>query len=201
MKHRKSVPRRMRPELYARHPIHVTLRLLPGAAGLRRRTIYREIRAVMRHLGAREDSRICHYSIQGNHLHLICEAADRVALSRGIQVFCSMVARRVNRVRGCKGRVFADRYHARALATPTEVRNALCYVLNNWRHHRSDQPWPTDPFSSGALFDGWSDATAEDQPPWLDPDEPIPNTRPRWWLLREGWRRGGGPISTREVPG
>lgn len=81
------------------------------------------------------------------------------------------------------------------------MRNALCYVLNNWRHHRSDQPWPTDPFSSGALFDGWSDAEAEDHPLWLDPDEPIPIARPRWWLLREGWQRGGGRICTREVPG
>jgi len=30
---------------------------------------------------------------------------------------------------------------------------------------------------------------------------PIPIARPRWWLLREGWVRGGGAIGTREVPG
>ena len=199
---RKGVPRRTRPDLHAKHPVHVTLRLLGSAAGLRKTHLYREIRAVMRHLGTREDFRICHYSIQGNHVHLVCEADDRRALSRGVQVFCSMVARRINRARGCSGQVFADRYHARALATPTEVRHALCYVLNNWRHHRYDQKrWHFDPFSSGGLFDGWSNATAEAQPPWLDPDEPIPIARPRWWLLREGWRRGGGAISTREVPG
>ncbi len=201
LKHRKSVPRRTRPAFDARHPIHVTLRLLPGAAGLRKRTLYRVIRAVMRYAGHRDDFRICHYSIQGNHIHLICEADDRGALTRGVQVFCSMAARRINRVRGCKGQVFADRYHARALRTPTEVRNALCYVLNNWRHHRHDQAWQFDPFSSGALFDGWSDAAAEDQPRWLDPDEPTPIARPRCWLLREGWQRGGGRISTRTVPG
>jgi hypothetical protein len=112
-----------------------------------------------------------------------------------------MIARRMNRVRATHGRVFADRYHARVLTTPTEVRNALCYVLNNWRHHRSDQPWPTDPFSSGALFDGWTNADVEEHPLWLDDDEPIPIAPPRWWLLREGWQRGGGKISTREVPG
>jgi len=137
----------------------------------------------------------------GNHLHLICEADERRALSRGVQVFTSMLARRINGARGTKGRVFSDRYHARVLKTPTEVRNALCYVLNNWRHHRSDQPWPTDPFSSGALFDGWIDADAEARPAWLDDGEPIPIARPKRWLLREGWRRGGGAISTREVPG
>ncbi len=201
LKRRTTVSRRPRPELDGRLPVHVTVRLLPGAAGLRKKSLYREIRAVMRHLGMRDDFRICHYSIQGNHLHLICEADDKLALARGVQVFCSMVARRLNRVRGCKGRVFADRYFLHVLKTPTEVRNALCYVLNNWRHHRSDQAWRTDPYSSGALFDGWSDAKAEDQPLWLDPDEPIPIARPKRWLLREGWLRGGGRISTRTVPG
>ncbi len=200
LKQRKSVPRRTRPDFNPRHPVHITLRLLPAAAGLRKRSLYREIRAVMRHVQG-EGFRICHYTIEGNHLHLVCEANGKQALAAGVQVFCSMMARRINRVRGYKGRVFADRYHQRVLSTPAEVRNALCYVLNNWRHHRHDQAWQFDPFSSGALFDGWSDATAEDQPRWLDPDEPIPIALPRWWLLREGWQRGGGRISTRTVPG
>ena len=110
-----------------------------------------------------------------------------------------MVARRINRLRGCRGKVFADRYHARALTTPTEVKHALRYVLNNWRHHKRDQPWPTDPFSSGALFDGWSDCKPEEHPLWLDEDEPIPITRPRCWLLSTGWRLRG-LIGTKEAP-
>ncbi len=182
--------------------MHITLRVLPRVARLRRARLYREIRAVLRHTGHRDDFRICHYSIQGNHLHLVCEASNRHALARGVQVFASMFARRINRLDGCRGKVFADRYHSRALTTPTEVRNALCYVLNNWRHHQYDhRDWHFDPFTSGALFDGWSDANPEEHPLWLDDDEPIPIARPRWWLLREGWLRGGGPIATREVPG
>jgi len=201
LKRRANVPRRTRPALLPRHPTHVTLRLLRSAAGLRRSRLYRQLRAVMRHANARPNVRICHFTIQGDHVHLICEAADRLALARGIQVFASMAARRLNKLRGTRGPVFADRYHARALKTPTEVRHALCYVLNNWRHHNRDHRWPFDPFSSGALFDGWADATAEPRPAWLDPEEPIPIARPRTWLLREGWVRGGGAIATREVPG
>jgi hypothetical protein len=38
-------------------------------------------------------------------------------------------------VLGRKGKVFADRYHMRILKTPTEVKNALRYVLDNrWKH-------------------------------------------------------------------
>ncbi len=183
-----------------RHPSHVTLRLLVGTSGLRKKQIHRLIRTVMRHVQS-EDFRICHYSIQGNHLHLVTEARDKQARAAGLQVFASMVAKRLNRLRGGKGRVFADRYHVRVLRTPTEVRNCLCYVLNNWRHHRYGQPWPFDPFSSGALFDGWSDAEAEEHPLWLEADEPIPIAAPKGWLLSQGWQRGGGRISTRTVPG
>jgi hypothetical protein len=51
------------------------------------------------------------------------------------------VARAVNRALGRRGRVFADRYHARALTTPRAVRHALVYVLMNpeapTRRHRA----------------------------------------------------------------
>jgi hypothetical protein len=39
-------------------------------------------------------------------------------------------------VLGRTGKVFADRYHMRILKTPTEVKNALRYVLDNrWKHN------------------------------------------------------------------
>jgi hypothetical protein len=62
------------------------------------------------------------------------------------------------------GRVIADRYHARLLESPLEVRRALLYVLNNMRRHAAQRGshvlaqlprgW-LDPFSSAAVFDGW----------------------------------------------
>jgi len=45
------------------------------------------------------------------------------------------VARRLNRLRGRCGRAVADRYHARILKTPTEVRHARRYLLTNAQKH------------------------------------------------------------------
>ncbi len=45
----------------------------------------------------------------------------------------------MNQVLGRKGAVFTHRYHATALTTPTQTRNALAYVLNNWRRHNEDK--------------------------------------------------------------
>jgi REP element-mobilizing transposase RayT len=190
-------------------PVHVTLRVRREAAGLRRRRQYQAIRRAMLRTGHRAGFRICHYSIQGNHFHLICEALDRTLLARGVQGFSSLVARRINQLVGRTGKVFDDRYHFRALSTPREVRNALCYVLNNWRRHGEhvDHPrWKLDPFSSADLFDGWTGWHGERhmggtlRPGWLPEDEPIPIARPQFWLLTDGWRRRG-LLRPDETPG
>lgn len=52
-----------------------------------------------------------------------------------------------------------------------------------------------DPYSTAWAFDGWSDL--DELPPW----ERLPSAKPKTWLLRVGWRRGGGEISVRVVPG
>jgi hypothetical protein len=46
--------------------------------------------------------------------------------------------------------VFPDRYHERVLASPRQCRNAICYVLNNFRRHGEDRvgparQWKLDP--------------------------------------------------------
>ncbi len=106
-----------------------------------------------------------------------------------------------------KGSVFPDRYHEEIIATPRQARNALCYVLNNWRKHHEDRRerasgWLVDPFSSGWAFGGWTERG--DSPfAWKTRDtyEPMLIAYPQTWLLREGWRRGGGPVGVYEVPG
>ncbi|HEY1555591.1 MAG TPA: hypothetical protein VGF94_12225, partial [Kofleriaceae bacterium] len=64
--------------------------------------------------------------------------------------------RAVSRARRSRrsGAVFPDRYHARILKSPTSVRNAIRYVVNNWRKHQEHRAallseFPIDPFSSG----------------------------------------------------
>ena len=79
--------------------------------------------------------RIIQFSVQDDHVHLIVEAEDRSVLSRGIQGVAIRVARAVNRVLGRRGAVWGDRYHARALTSPRVVRNAIVYVLMNFKKH------------------------------------------------------------------
>ena len=198
---RPQVAHRPREALDGRTPVHVTLRMRPEIARLRKRDQYRAVREAMLRTGHHAEFRICQYSIQGNHVHLIVEPGSAAALSRGMASFNISCAKRLNRSFGRRGRVFSDRYHARALRTPAEVRRALAYTLNNWRHHGEDKGtgWYTDPFSSAAFFDGWRNDHRPRPPPWLE-DERVPVARAQFWLLREGWRRHGA-IDPREAPG
>lgn len=85
---------------------------------------------------SRGELRVVHYSVQGNHLHMIVETADRGTLARRMQGFGVRLARAVNTMmRRRRGRVLGDRYHARVLATPREVHRAVRYVLQNHAKH------------------------------------------------------------------
>ena len=187
-----SVPHRPRAPLASRHPVHVTLKVLPEAAGLRRGKLIRRLRASFRAGRERAGFRLCHFGVLGNHIHLVCEGADATALARGVQALEIRIARGVNRTLGRSGQVLADRYHARALRTPTEVRNALRYVLQNLAHHRGDGRGFVDGCSSGPWFDGWRGALPTNEP-WMREllVEPPPVTAPHTWLLGTGWRLRG----------
>jgi putative transposase len=193
---RRDVPHRKRAEVNARHPVHVTLRVADEVAELRTRKAYQAIRRALRTCARREDYRVVHISIQDNHVHAIVEANDRRALARGMQGFTISAAKWINRALGRKcGTVFACRYHATAITTPTQARNEIAYVINNWLKHGADGPWRIDPFSSAWQFDGWATAHG-----YAAPREPLPVVEARSWLLREGWRRGGPLIALDEVP-
>jgi REP element-mobilizing transposase RayT len=196
---RRRDPRhRTRPEVIARHPVHVVLRVTNEVGTLRKLRAYRAIRGALGTCLARADYRVIHISIQSNHLHLLVEADDKRALARGMQGFAISAAKRLNRaLRRRRGDVFAYRYHATALTNPTQARNAIAYVLNNWRRHRNDAraPWRVDPYSSADAFRGW--ATPHGYAPRR---EPLPVAAPTAWLLTDGYARGA-PIHTDEVPG
>jgi REP element-mobilizing transposase RayT len=130
--------------------------------------------------------RLVHYSLQRNHLHLIVEAAGREGLARGMKSIAARSARCVNRVFRRHGPVLDGRFHAVVLKTPTQVRNALRYVLLNARKHGA-RLRGIDPASSGRWFDGWRGA--------VERDDAIGGARdvaaPRTWLLGVGWRKRG----------
>ena len=186
-----------RPEVVARHPVHVVLRVVRAAGNLRTQHAYRAIRGAIGKCAGRTDYRVVHASLQSNHLHLLVEADDKRALSKGMQGFAISAAKRLNReLRRRRGLVFAFRYHATPITSPTQARNAIAYILNNWRRHRNDvrAPWRIDPYSSAAQFHGWH------TPHGHTHREPLPCVRPTSWLLTDGWTRAG-PIRTDEIPG
>jgi REP element-mobilizing transposase RayT len=201
-----------RPELDARHPVHVVLRVIGAVGNLRRRFTYRAIREATLTTARRENFRIVHVSIQRTHVHLLVEADHKDALASGMQGFQISAAKHLNAEisRGKpgprrRGTVFPDRYHAEIITSPRQARHALAYVLNNWRKHQEDraQPmstWRIDWFSSAVMFPGWAEYSDESFL-WRGPEtyDPLVVYQPKTWLLKEGWKKSGS-ISCREVP-
>src|SRR5438105_11213142 len=158
-----------RSSLSRHHPVHVTLRAAEGVPNLRRIQAFRRIADAFYEGKERFGFRVAHCSVQGNHIHLIAEAEDRVSLSHGMKGLEVRIARGVNRAVGRSGAVFAERYHAHCLKTPREVGRAVDYVLGNWFRHagREQGAWDYDRLSSG-----------------YDRSLVVPA---QTWLLRVGW--------------
>ena len=160
-----------RPRFARRAPVHVTLRVRNTVWNLRSGRSFRRIRSAFEKARGRFGMRLIHFSVQGNHLHLIVEADDNDALTRGMQGLCIRIAKALNSMMESRGRVFDDHYFARLLHTPSELVNAIAYVLHNHVHHYGEDQPGVDPYSS---------ASTEGQAVLLEP---------RTWLLRVGWRR------------
>src|SRR5687768_13899606 len=131
---RSMVSRKARLVLNGRHPVHATLRVLPGIPSLR--VLNGCVKRALIAGAIQTGFQLIHFSIQGNHLHLIVEADDTPALSRGMKGVAMRIARAVNQAMSRKrGKVFSDRYHHHVLATPAETRAAISYLVNNYRKH------------------------------------------------------------------
>lgn len=171
------VPHTRRARVSRHQPHHVTVRASRGTWNLRSQRCFTPVARALRLARSRGDFRVAHFSVQPDHLHLIVEADHRRAMSNGLRALLSKAARGLNGVMGVHGRRFADRYHEHVLATPTEVRNALRYVLGNRASHRARRGLAVDhaggdPFSSLIV--------------------PLV-TAPGSWLLHVGWMSFGPP--------
>jgi len=133
------------------------VKLRRGLPSLRSVRVVRALERTFAEACDRGDFRVVHYTLQSTHAHLLVEATDGAALGRGMMAVGARLARAVNRAYRRCGPVLAERFHARALRTPREVRNAIAYVLLNARRH-ARRVWSdlaADPASSGRWFDGW----------------------------------------------
>lgn len=166
--------------------MHVTLRARREISSLRSSETFPAVRRALA-VASKSDFRLIHFSVQADHLHLLVEGSDTRALALGIRGLIIRVARAINRALGHTGPVWNDRYHARALTSPREVRQGLVYVLMNFRKHLRHQPWGLDPCSSAPWFDGFRDLARIRPPPPGDPAVSASRT----WLGNTGWRRHG----------
>lgn len=149
-------------------PAHVTLGVAEDVPSLRSSKRFTTIRSCFATARGRFGLRLIEFSVLSNHLHLVVEADDDGALSRGMQGLGIRLAKALNRTLGRKGRVFADHYHSRLLRTPTELAIAIRYVLDNAEHHYGEQ----DQRHSSRSADAAAVLAA-----------------PRSWLASIGWRR------------
>jgi len=162
-------PHVRRARIERRLPIHVTVRMAPHVYNLRSRRSFSIIGRAIAIAANRFGVRIIEFSVQGNHMHLVVEAAAHEALSRAMQGFSIRVAKGLNAMMKRRGRVFADRYHAHILETPPEARWAVLYVRRNYQKHMSEIGKPISP---------------DYVDPFASPGANIELAEPRTWLLR-----------------
>ncbi len=198
-----------RARVTSRTPVHVTVKLREGLPSLRHRKYLMKFADAVR--GAKKFGlRVSEFSIQKDHIHFLAEADGNISLSRGMQSLKIRLAKAIKNIIAEKSSapIFRGRYHAHILKTPTEVRRALAYVLQNTaKHSRGSNLNQTpiallqDPFSSlhsfekpvqlfgvcaktreaRSYFEGGKPRTQKGLPDFL--------TKPRTWLLTTGWLR------------
>jgi REP element-mobilizing transposase RayT len=147
----------------------VTLRVRPHVWSLRSQRGMAVVESALRGAASRPGFRVARYCVQGNHVHLVVEAATTQALTSGMKAIAIRLARGMNRIMGSRGPVLEDRYHAHVLRTPAEVRRALAYVAGNFASHARRRGEP--------VGEGFRDRFDSAERPDLV-------SGPRSWLLR-----------------
>jgi putative transposase len=185
------MPHVTRPKVDPRYPVQVTIRATRGLPSLRSPRVFGALRRAITRASV-DRFRVIHFSIQQDHGHFIVEGDEARRARGGVHGLAIRLALAVNRALGRKGKVVGDRYHARPLRTPRQMRTSMVYVLLNFRKHLR-APACIDPRSSGHHFSGWqSTPVATD----LAPATALPDT----WMARVGWRLAGGPLRVDEHP-
>ncbi len=193
------MPHDTRPKVDPRYPVQATIRAMPGLPSLRCARLFGALRRAITRASV-DRFRVIHFSIQQDHGHFIVEGDEARRARGGMHGLAIRLALAVNRALGRKGQVVGDRYHARPLTTPRQMRTSMVYVLLNFRKHLR-APACVDPRSSGPHFSGWqrgpviADAIAP-----ATTDASSSTASPATWMARVGWRRAGGLLRVDEHP-
>jgi REP element-mobilizing transposase RayT len=175
-------------------PLLITLKLKKGLKSFRTR----KMKAKFEECG-RESKKfglhILQFSLLRDHIHVVIEAKNNKALSKGMKSLGGRMGKALRAEIGGKGPVFNGRYHLRLLNNPTQTKNAIAYVLLNQSNHEKDIP-KIDFYSSAMHFSEWKALVGRK---WstkfaagIEP-RPLPDylSPPNSWLAKEGWKRAG----------
>src|SRR2546422_838164 len=99
---RKNVPHRKRRK-FRRGSLHVTVRMRREVWSLRTHRCFRALKRSFARGCERFGFRLIDFSVQGNHIHMIVEAPDVVALGRAIKGLAVRMARALNKVMSRRG--------------------------------------------------------------------------------------------------
>ena len=172
-----------------RIPLHVNFKVAQQVPCLRTPQFMRALPKIL--TNAREKGlRVQQFVVESNHIHLLVEADGNSELSRGMMSLKASIAWALRKIFMFHGRVFQARYYVRALKTPTEVRNALQYVLFNHAKHTKVALF-ADVYSSVFGFgdaDDFVDLHGKKWPPWFHAVAEV-LSEPRTWMQAHGWRR------------
>lgn len=120
---RALVSHKTRPALSGRTALHVVLRFV-SRVDLSKPRIRRVIDESLQQARDRLGFHVVEIRSGAEQLHLLAEADDREAMSRGMQGLSIRIARGINRVSGWSGDVFADHYEAFVLRSRDAVARA-----------------------------------------------------------------------------
>ncbi len=192
------MPHDTRPKVDPRYPVQVTIRATSGLPSLRSPRLFGALRRAIARASV-DRFRVIHFSIQQDHGHFIVEGDEARRARGGMHGLAIRLALAVNRALGRKGQVVSDRYHARPLTTPRQMRTSMVYVLLNFRKHLR-APACIDPRSSGPSFSGWQGWQRAPAITDAIADSASAAVAPATWMARVGWRRAGGPLRVDEHP-
>lgn len=170
-------------------PLHLTLKLRKLKLNLRSREVLKAVKTAAAKAQA-FGLNVIHFSILHDHVHLIAEAKDNQALERGMKSFSGRLGKHLAKLLG-GGPVWKGRFHLHVLNTPTEMKNALRYVLLNFSKHENLVEH-LDYYSSARVFGDWRKLVGNKYSGLLktlrrvDPAE-LGLSPPRSWLCAIGW--------------
>lgn len=133
--HSKGVSHRTRELVSARTPVHINFKV---STYIQSRPAL-EILTYAIHKASTHNLNIIYYALQRDHIHLIAEAPNNQTLSKGMRALTISFAKRIQKLKQTNESIQVERYHLHVLKCPTEVENAVDYVINNEVHHTRAQ--------------------------------------------------------------